>query len=33
PGSNANQLLDEYSLDVPSGTSIANGISVQIAPA
>ncbi|MDP6977345.1 MAG: molybdopterin-dependent oxidoreductase [Myxococcota bacterium] len=33
PGANANQLLDEYSLDVPSGTSIANGILVEVAGA
>ena len=33
PGVNANQLLDEFSLDVPSGTSVANGIVVQVAPA
>jgi anaerobic selenocysteine-containing dehydrogenase len=33
PGANANQLLDEYSLDVPSNTSVANGIVVQISPA
>jgi anaerobic selenocysteine-containing dehydrogenase len=32
-GANSNQLLDEYSLDVPSSTSVANGIVVQIAPA
>jgi len=33
PGANANQLLDEFSLDTPSGTSVANGIVVQIAAA
>ena len=33
PGANANQLLDEFSLDVPSNTSVANGIVVQISPA
>lgn len=33
PGVNANQLTDELSLDVPSGTHIANGIPVEIAPA
>ena len=32
-GTNANQLLDEYTMDVPSGTSVANGIVVQVAPA
>ena len=33
PGANANQLLDEYTIDVPSGTSVANGIVVQVAAA
>ncbi|MCP5044865.1 MAG: molybdopterin-dependent oxidoreductase, partial [bacterium] len=33
PGVNANQLLDEYSLDEPSSTSISNGIVVQITAA
>jgi anaerobic selenocysteine-containing dehydrogenase len=33
PGVNANQLTDELPLDVPSGTHIANGIPVEIAPA
>ena len=33
PGANANQLTDEGPLDVPSGTHIANGIPVEIAPA
>lgn len=32
-GANANQLLDEFSLDVPSSTSVANGIVVQISAA
>jgi len=32
PGVNANQLTDEQPLDVPSGTHIANGIPVEIAP-
>jgi len=33
PGSNANQLLDEFTLDEPSGTSVANGILVEVAAA
>ena len=33
PGANANQLTDEGPLDVPSGTHVANGIPVEIAPA
>jgi anaerobic selenocysteine-containing dehydrogenase len=33
PGVNANQLCDERSMDVPSGSSIANGIPVEISPA
>ena len=32
PGSNSNQLLDEEALDPPSGTSVANGIPVQVSP-
>ncbi|MBW2722905.1 MAG: molybdopterin-dependent oxidoreductase [Deltaproteobacteria bacterium] len=32
-GANSNQLLDEFSLDIPSSTSVANGIVVQVAPA
>ncbi len=32
-GVNSNQLLDEYTMDVPSSTSVANGIVVQIDPA
>ena len=32
-GANSNQLLDEFALDVPSSTSVANGIVVQVAPA
>lgn len=32
-GANSNQLLDEYAMDVPSCTSVANGIVVQVAPA
>jgi anaerobic selenocysteine-containing dehydrogenase len=30
PGVNANALTDELPLDVPSGTSVANGIPVEI---
>lgn len=33
PGVNANQLTDELPLDLPSGTHIANGIPVELAPA
>jgi anaerobic selenocysteine-containing dehydrogenase len=33
PGVNANALTDETPLDVPSGTSVANGIPVEIEPA
>lgn len=29
-GANSNQLCDEYAIDVPSGTSIANGIPVEV---
>jgi anaerobic selenocysteine-containing dehydrogenase len=32
PGTNSNQLCDEDALDVPSGTSVANGIPVEVAP-
>jgi anaerobic selenocysteine-containing dehydrogenase len=32
-GANSNQLLDEFSLDVPSNTSVANGIVVRVSPA
>ena len=32
PGVNANLLTDEVPLDVPSGTHIANGIPVEVAP-
>jgi anaerobic selenocysteine-containing dehydrogenase len=32
PGSNSNQLLDEEVLDPPSGTSVANGIPVEVSP-
>jgi anaerobic selenocysteine-containing dehydrogenase len=30
PGVNANQLADEYLLDEPSGTSVVNGIPVEV---
>jgi anaerobic selenocysteine-containing dehydrogenase len=33
PGSNSNQLCDEQLIDVPSGTSVANGIPVEVSPA
>ena len=33
PGANSNQLCDELLMDVPSGTSIANGIPVEVSPA
>ena len=33
PGVNSNQLCDELAIDVPSGTSVANGIPVEISPA
>ena len=33
PGANVNQLLDEFSMDVPSSTSVANGIVVKVSPA
>jgi len=33
PGANSNQLCDEYAIDVPSGTSVANGIPVEVSPA
>ncbi|MGI9592829.1 MAG: molybdopterin dinucleotide binding domain-containing protein, partial [Myxococcota bacterium] len=32
PGANSNQLCDEEALDLPSGTSVANGIPVEVAP-
>jgi len=32
PGANSNQLCDEEALDPPSGTSVANGIPVEVAP-
>ena len=32
PGANSNQLCDEIALDTPSGTSVANGIPVQVEP-
>jgi anaerobic selenocysteine-containing dehydrogenase len=32
PGANSNQLCDEYAIDVPSGTSVANGIPVEVSP-
>jgi anaerobic selenocysteine-containing dehydrogenase len=32
PGANSNQLCDEQVLDTPSGTSVANGIPVEVAP-
>ena len=31
-GANSNQLCDEYAIDVPSGTSVANGIPVEVTP-
>jgi anaerobic selenocysteine-containing dehydrogenase len=33
PGSNSNQLCDEQLIDAPSGTSVANGIPVEVSPA
>ena len=33
PGVNSNQLCDEDAMDAPSGTSVANGIPVEISPA
>jgi anaerobic selenocysteine-containing dehydrogenase len=33
PGANSNQLCDEYAIDLPSGTSVANGIPVEVGPA
>jgi anaerobic selenocysteine-containing dehydrogenase len=33
PGANSNQLCDEEALDPPSGTSVANGIPVEVLPA
>jgi anaerobic selenocysteine-containing dehydrogenase len=33
PGACSNQLCDEALVDVPSGTSVANGIPVEVAPA
>jgi anaerobic selenocysteine-containing dehydrogenase len=30
PGVNANALTDDQPLDVPSGTSVANGIPVEV---
>jgi anaerobic selenocysteine-containing dehydrogenase len=33
PGVNANQLADELLLDEPSGTSVLNGLPVEVAPA
>ena len=33
PGSNSNPLCDEQRIDAPSGTSVANGILVEISPA
>jgi anaerobic selenocysteine-containing dehydrogenase len=33
PGVNSNQLCDELGMDAPSGTSITNGIPVEVAPA
>lgn len=32
PGANSNQLCDELALDLPSGTSVANGIPVEVVP-
>lgn len=32
PGANSNQLCDELALDPPSGTSVANGIPVEVLP-
>ncbi|MHC4491848.1 MAG: molybdopterin-dependent oxidoreductase [Planctomycetota bacterium] len=33
PGANSNQLCDEHLVDAPSGTSVANGIPVEVSPA
>jgi anaerobic selenocysteine-containing dehydrogenase len=33
PGVNSNQLADELLLDEPSGTSVTNGIPVEVSPA
>jgi anaerobic selenocysteine-containing dehydrogenase len=33
PGACSNQLCDEELVDVPSGTNVANGIPVEVAPA
>jgi len=33
PGACSNQLCDEDLMDLPSGTSVANGIPVEVAPA
>jgi hypothetical protein len=33
PGVNSNLVTDETLLDVPSGTSVLNGIPVEVAPA
>jgi anaerobic selenocysteine-containing dehydrogenase len=33
PGACSNQLCDEDAMDLPSGTSVANGIPVELAPA
>ena len=33
PGVNANSLTDELPLDAPSGTSVANGIPVEVTAA
>jgi len=33
PGVNSNLVADETLLDVPSGTSVLNGIPVEVAPA
>jgi anaerobic selenocysteine-containing dehydrogenase len=32
PGANSNLLCDEYAMDVPSQTSVANGIPVRVSP-
>jgi hypothetical protein len=33
PGVNANALTDDQRLDVPSGTSVVNGIPVEVSAA
>jgi Anaerobic dehydrogenases, typically selenocysteine-containing len=33
PGVNANALTDDQPLDVPSGTSVANGVPVEVSAA